>query len=404
MTIHVRPCADLDELAQAMVIWQYFGAEPSKEDCERFASLCPVDRMHGAWDGAVCVGGVGAYPFTIPLPGGRSAPSAGVTAVGVATTHRRRGVLTALMRAQLDDVRARGESIAWLWASEAPIYGRFGYGIASFALDIDVPRERTAYTRTWPPYGQGRLLAHAEALEVLPRLYAAAAAQNVGMPSRTRAWWEARRLSDSPVRRQGAGALNRLVLEVDGTPVGYALYRVRNAMEHGITSSALVVVEAVGVNRDATAAIWRHLLDWDWCATIEAVNLPVDHPLLLLLAEPRYLRTRIADALWVRLVEVGAALSARGYPSGEPVVFEVDDSFCAWNTGRWRLADGVAARTEAPADLRLGVDALGSAYLGGFTFRRLWEAGRVEELRPGALALADRVFAAERAPWCPEVF
>lgn len=401
---NVRPCADLSDLRSAMVIWQYFGVEPSDEDAALFSTVLPPERMHSAWDGDLCVGGAGAFRFTLPLPGGRSVPSAGVTAVGVATTHRRRGVLTALMRAQLDAARAQGEPVAWLWASEGTIYRRFGYGLASFAVDVEIMRERTAYALPAPPVGQARLVSHAAALELLPPLYDAVAAQNAGMPSRTRAWWEARRLTDAPNRRQGAGLLNRLVLEEDGVPVGYALYRVRPSMVHGISQGALVVVEAMGITPAAHRAVWRHLLDFDWVATIEASNLPIDHPLFLWLAEPRRLQARISDGLWVRLVDVAAALTARGSESGEALVIEVEDPFCPWNTGRYLLAHGRAERTDAAPDLRLGVEALGAVYLGGFTVRRLQEAGQVVELRPGAVGAADRWFAAERAPWCAEVF
>jgi predicted acetyltransferase len=404
VSIDVRACSSAEELRQALVIWHYFGGEPTLDEATRFSAVLPPERMHGAWDGETCVGGAGAFPFRISLPGGRSAPSAGVTVVGVAPTHRRKGVLTALMRAQLDDVRRRGEPIAWLWASEATIYGRYGYGLASFAADVSLPRERTAFAVDRPLVGRPRLVAHEEAIETIPGVYERVAAQQIGMPSRDRAWWEARRLNDLPQRRGGAGVLNRMILEEGGEAVGYALYRVKQVLEHHVTTGSLVVVEAMGVTPEATRAVWRFLLDIDWVARIEASNLSVDHPLFLLLAEPRRAQMRVADGVWARLVDVGAALSARGYASGERVIFEVTDGFCPWNAGRWLLQDGVARRTEDPADLRLPVDALGSAYLGGFTFRRLWEAGRVEELREGALATADRIFATDRAPWCPEVF
>jgi predicted acetyltransferase len=398
--IAIRPCKDAEDLRRALVIWQYVGAEPTLDDVQLLSRVLPFERAYGAWDGGDCVGGAAAFPFHIALPGGRSVASAGVTMIGVAPTHRRRGVLTRLMRVQLDELRARGEAIAWLWASEAPIYGRFGYGLASMAYEIDVPRERTAYALDRPLVGRARRLSHEDALELLPPLYDAACRQHTGMPSRTRAWWDVRRFNDAPHRRAGGGLLNRVVLEEDGVPIGYALYRVRQQMAHGVTEGALLVVEAMGVTPEATRSIWRMLLDFDWVSRIEANNLPADHVLPLLVAEPRRLQWRASDGVWIRLV----ALATREWSSDEPVVFEVDDVFCPWNTGRWRLAGGAATRTDAPADLRLDVDVLGAAYLGAFSFRRLWEAGRVEELRPGALAAADRVFAADTALWCPEIF
>jgi predicted acetyltransferase len=150
--------------------------------------------------------------------------------------------------------------------------------------------------------------------------------------------------------------------------------------------------------------VWRYLFDVDWAARITAFLLPVDHPLLFLLATPRRMRMRVGDGVWARLVDVGAALSARGYAADGAVVFEVIDDFCPWNGGRWRVADGVAKRSQASPQLRCDVTALGSAYLGGFTFSELVRGGRVEELRRGSAARADAMFASERAPWCPEIF
>lgn len=403
MGFDIRPCASNDELRRAFVIGHYFTGDPSDEDFARFASLLPHDRMFAAWDGDVAAGGAGSFPFALSAPGGRAVPAAGVTIVGVLPTHRRRGVLTALMRAQLDDVRRRGEPIACLWASETTIYGRFGYGIASWTAEIDLSRDHTAFV-DGPARGRPRLVDAGTALATFPGIYDRVLAERPGLFTRRPEWWERRRLADPVHRRGGGGPQYRVLFEDGGEPVGYALYRVHQALAHGLTTGSLAVIEAMGVDPAATRAVWRYLLDVDWVARIRADNLPIDHPLLLLTAQPRHLGARVVDALWVRLVDVGAALSARGYADGTPVVFEVDDAFCPWNTGRWRLADGRCARTDDPADLAVPVAALGAAWLGGHSFRRLADAGRVTELRPGALARADRVFAAERAPWCAEVF
>jgi len=160
----------------------------------------------------------------------------------------------------------------------------------------------------------------------------------------------------------------------------------------------------VAADLDAEAELWRYLCDIEWVGTINAWMLPLDHPLFFLLAEPRRMRFRVGDGLWVRLVDVGAALSARSYAADGAVVFEIEDAFCPWNAGRWKLEGGEAKRTRAAADLRCDVTALGSVYLGGFTFRQLVRSGRVEELRPGAAARADGLFHTDRAPWCPENF
>jgi predicted acetyltransferase len=172
----------------------------------------------------------------------------------------------------------------------------------------------------------------------------------------------------------------------------------------GSSSGKVHVVDANADSPQAHAELWRFLLDIDWVATIELHLIPPDHPLFFLLAEPRRLRYRVWDSLWVRLLDVGAALSARSYAGDGEVVFEVADAFCPWNEGRWRVGAGGAERTDAAAELRLDVRELGSASLGAIGFAQLAQGGRIEELVPGAIARADTLFRAPLAPWCPEIF
>ena len=225
------------------------------------------------------------------------------------------------------------------------------------------------------------------------------------MFERTKDWWELRNLDDPPDRRQGGGVKNAMLLELDGEPAGYALYRVHMKFEQGSAAGKLEVIEALADGPVATRELWRVLLDMDWKASLTAGLLPIDHPLQLQLTYPRRMRMRIGDGIWVRLVDVGAALSARAYGGDGTVVLEVEDSFLPENAGRWRIGDGKAERTEDDADLALDVGELGSAYLGGFTFAELVRAGVVSELRDGGAARADAVFAtAGPKPWCPEIF
>ena len=165
------------------------------------------------------------------------------------------------------------------------------------------------------------------------------------------------------------------------------------------------MIEALADGAVATRELWRVLLDMDWLATLKAFLLPIDHPLLQQLRYPRRLQMRIGDGLWVRLVDVGAALSARAYGGDGPVVFEVEDAFLPENTGRWKLAGGKAERTDEAADLALDVRELGAAYLGGFTFGELLRAGLVREVTEGGAARADALFlTSSPKPWCPEIF
>jgi len=376
--------------------------EPTDERMERFSRNLPIERMHAAREGGKIVGGAGAFPFEMTVPGA-FVPTAGVTVVGTFPTHRRRGVLRSMMRAQLDDVHERGEPMALLWASEDTIYGRFGYGMASLTGRISVPKEYSAFARPFERQGTLRIVDADEALTLCPRVWNAVRRQVPGMLGRTRNWWELRVLFEPPSGGED-GPKRFVVLERDGRPEGYAIYRHKPKWEEGVSNSELQVVEAVALDGRPTAELWRYLLDIDWAAEITAGLLPVDHPLWWLLATPRRMRLRIGDGLWARLVDVGAALSARAYASDGAVVFDVMDEFCPWNVGRWRLADGRAKRTKAAAQLRCDVTALGSVYLGGFSFAELVRGGRVEELRRGAAARADAMFATDRAPWCPEIF
>ncbi len=406
MAYRIRPCRSLDELGQAAgAIGHYFGWVPTGDEVERFSQVLPVERMHAAFDGKEIVGGAGVFPFELTVPGG-PVPCAGVTVVGVLPTHRRRGLLSRMMRAQIDDIHARGEPFAALWASEPTIYGRFGYGHASLTHEIHLPRIWAALRAGTPARsGQVRLVESDEAQKVLPRLYERVRKETPGFLSRSKAWWELRRLRDDPSRRPpGSGPLNRAIFELDGRPAGYALYRIVQSEVDGHWKRNLRVVEALGVDPTATREIWRFLLEVDWTDEIQAWLLPTDHPLLHFVARVDRLDLRVGTGLWVRPVDVGATLSARGYRSDSRITFEVRDAFCPWNEGVWTLADGDAKRSSRRPDLRLDVQALGAAYLGGLSFAELSRAGLVEEATRGGLARADALFRSDRAPWCPEIF
>jgi predicted acetyltransferase len=401
----VRTCASAEEMRAALApISYYFGRPtPADDQVDRVRHVLPPERVHAAWDGGRAVGGAGAFPFQLTVPGGR-VRAAGVTIVAVLPTHRRQGILTAMMRAQLDDCRDRGEPVAYLWASEDTIYGRFGYGLASLAGEIDLARERSAYHAPCPPAGPMRLAPIGDAEPLVAPIYERVARATPGMFARSPAWWRSRVLDDPEWRRAGGGHLACAVLDVDARPAAYALYRTNPSFDRGIQTGAVHVLEAMGDSPRATRAIWRYLLDLDWTAHLRAGLLPVDHPLLLLVAEPRRLRFNVRDGLWVRLVDVGGALAARSYDAGDAVVVEVADPFCPWNEGCWRVGTGGVERVRGEAELRCDAAALGSVYLGGFTWAQLARALRVEEVRPGAIARADRLFAAACAPWCPEFF
>ena len=404
MAIRVRTVRNTEELASAMgPIGHYFGWEPVAEQIEPMQAYLPLDRMHAALDDGLIVGGAGVYPFELTVPGG-PVLCAGVTIVGVHPTHRRRGILRRMMTAQLADIREREEPIAALWASEDTIYGRYGYGPASQRLDGKMERA-WAELRPGLPLreGQVRLVDRDEALKSFPRIYDRIRRRSTGFVLRTTAWWQNRFLEDPEWRRGGGGPMNRALLELDGRPSGYALYRIHQHPTEWKRS--LRVIEAMGLDARATREIWRFLLGVDWMDEIEMRLLPVDHPLLHLVARPRLLGMKLHDGLWIRIVDVGAALSARGYTGEERVTLEVvSDPLFTDNVGTWTIAGGVARRSSRRPDVRLDVQALGSVYLGGFSFAELARAERVEEASRGGTARADDLFRTDTAPWCPEIF
>lgn len=360
--------------------------------------------MHAAFDDGRIVGGAGAFPFQLTVPGGQ-VRCGGVTVVGVLPTHRRRGALTAMMRTQLEDIRERGEPVAALWASEEVIYRRFGYGLASLAGEMEIASGYAGLREPPDPTASARLLTLEEAKSVVPAIYDPVRLRTPGMFERTADWWELRNLADPPDRRSGGGEKNVVVLELAGKPVGYALYRVFTKFEQGAAAGHIEVIEAVADGPAATRELWRVLLEMDWAASFRAFLLPIDHPLFHQLRYPRRMRMRVGDGLWVRLVDVGAALSARSYGGDGPVVLEVEDPFLPDNSGRWKIEGGAAARTEDDADLALDVGELGAVYLGGFGFGELVRSGVVRELKQGGAARADAVFLADAPkPWCPEIF
>jgi predicted acetyltransferase len=406
MAYRVRAVRDAEEYRAALGgFGHYFGWVPSEEDAERFGSLLPHERMHAVFDDGRIVAGAGAYPLELTLPGGPSR-CAGVTVVGVLPSHRRRGLLRRMMNVQLRDAREREEPIAALWASEETIYGRFGYGLASLCMNLGVRRRNVRIRLDTEREGSVRLIENDEALRVLPAVYDRLRKRTPGLLSRSRGWWEIRKLSDRPELRRGAGPLVRALYERNGRPAGWALYRIA---QEGSTfedwTKTVKVAELQGVDDAARRELWRFLLEIDWTDAVAVDGLAVDDPVLLLVDRLNELRARVFDGLWVRVVEVGAALEARGVSGDGRATIEVtSDPHFPDNVGTWTVDGNRVRRSSRRPDVRLDVQGLGATLLGGFTFAQLARAGRAEEGARGGLARADALFRAERAPWCPEIF
>lgn len=385
------------------------GVREAPEQRELHESLTEPERSLGIWDGDRVVATAGAFSFRVAVPGGALVPAGGVTMVSVAATHRRRGLLTSMMRRQLDDIRALGEPFAVLTASEPAIYGRFGYGAASRQMSLAIDTDRV---RLSVPEGTDEVrLRYArpdEAVAACESVYARLVAGRPGTPAHGPGW-ERKPLADPVEDRQGGSPLQCMLAERDGELVGYMNFHLRPDWEKAGPRGRVAVSDLAALDPAAYAALWRHLFGIDLMSTVEALNRPADDAVLHLVSDVRRCDIRLRDSLYVRLVDVGAALEARTYRGPLDVVFEVEDAFCPWNAGRWRLtadAKGGASckRTEDPADLALSVRELGSAYLGGEALGSLALAGRVRELRGGAVAEASAAFLSDVAPWLPRGF
>ncbi len=406
MAIEIRTINENETEPFVRTIEAAFGAELRASDIPRFERKVDLDRMHAAIEDDEIIGTAGAYPFRFTIPG-NVVDAAGVTMVGVLPSHRRRGILRSMMETQMLDARARDEHIAVLWASEESIYQRFGYGLASNQGHVDVDRDRAAFLDNAGPVGRVRMVPPEERLKVLPSIYDRIRAQTPGMYERSATWWETHSLYDPEHLRHGASPHFCAVVEIDGSPAGYVLYRVRSRWDDDTTPASTVEVgEALATSPASTREIWRYVFGIDLVKRITAYYLPADWPVLLMVREPRRLRFSFSDSLWLRIVDVGGALADRSYATDTTLTLEIVDEFCPWNNDRWRLDTGTGAteRTEDPPDLRMKVAALAGPYLGGFTFTDLAAAGRVEEMKEGALARANDAFRTPRKPWCPENF
>lgn len=413
MVVHpempLRPIT-IDELpALVEMVESVFLSDSHEDGLDIERDIFEPDRSLAVFDGDEPVASAGAYSKLLTVPGG-PIPIAAVTAVAVAPTHRRRGLLTRMMRHQLDEIHEQGgESVAALWASEAGIYSRFGYGMANRNAQLRVSTAESALRRD-VDRGTGRLRqfsAH-DGLPAMAAIHEEARSRQVGYLDRTKPWWD-RRLFDPERRREGASAL-RCVVHSDetGNPDGYSLFSVKSSWTTGSPGGSATIRDLVATTPQAYAAVWGFLLELDLVRHVEWERAAADEPLIYLVDNPRGVRQEVSDALWVRLIDVDRAMSARRYSTPVDVVLEVSDEFCPWNTGRYRLTGGPDSadcpRTDDPAELTMSSTTLAAAYLGGVTLASLAAGGLVTEHRRGALAAASAALGGARQPSCPEVF
>lgn len=403
----IRPMRQEDAEAYVRAMGRAFGDDVPDEDIEHELKVLEPERSLVAFDDAQIVGGTDVSSLEMTLPGLRSVPFAGVTGAGVIPSHRRQGVLAALMRRLLSDIHERGEALSALHASEGGIYGRYGFGTATYSARMRIERDRAAFVSTPPDEGRMRMIERAQAFGELSPIHERIRLEQPGAIGRSPAWWE-HQLYDPERLREGASALFFALHEGRNGPDGYVVYRVKHEWSESIAAGEVDVQELLAVDPHAYAALWRFVFGIDLVTRITSWNRPLAEPLLHMLAEPRRLRLTIRDGVWLRLVDARAALECRSYETEGRLVLGVRDEICPWNEGRLELdagRDGAECRaSDREPDLVLGAADLAAVYLGGTRFESLARSGRVREETGGALRRADAMFVATPAPWCPDIF
>ncbi len=384
-----------------------FGGDPDTDDGarERFLELFEIERTFAAFDAGDIVGTGGAFSFELTVPGRSMVPMAGTTIISVQPTHRRRGVLTSMMDYHLDEVGQRGEPVAGLWASETSIYGRFGFGPASYMYETKL--HAPSVTMATPePKGRVRLIDAADAEKVLRPVYENVRPTTAGMLSRSDAWWKLRMLRESESRRGGKSARRFAVFEEGEEALGYVIYRQKENWED-FPEGEVHVIEVIGASPTAHRGLWGFLTNIDLFPKLEYWNSPIDDALPHHVTEPRRIQRKQSDSLWIRLMDVTVALESRSYESDGELVIAVEDGFRPANSGTYRFSvrggSATCARVEAPADVSCAIDVLGHLYLGGGDGLGMARAGRLQgDAR--AVEQLHRMFRTDRAPWCQEIF
>jgi predicted acetyltransferase len=372
------------------------------------AAVFESDRTLAAYDGDKIVGGASAYTFELTVPGNRTVTAAGVSGVAVLPTHTRQGILTELMRAQLDQAADRGEPVAVLNASDSQIYNRYGFGSADRATRIEIDTRHADFA--WPPDPGGslELVDRAEALPLVAEVYDRIRLRRPGTVARSPAWW-ALVLHETASWKGGGDPFVVIHRDDGGEPDGYAVYHVDTGWEDGNPTGTVDCRELEGADWQVEATLWRYLCEIDLTDTVRAYPRPLDDPVQWRLREPRRLLVKaVVDMLWVRVVDVAAALSARRYGIEGELTLDIRDRFRPETAGVFRLTGGPDAagceRVDGDGDLIMNVAELGSVYLGGIDVSTLAAAGRVEERTTDSLFTADAMFASRPAPFCATTF
>jgi predicted acetyltransferase len=405
MSHTVRPITTDEVSAFRASLAMGFGGDAKPDDDDRFRSLMPLDRTVAVFDGDAIVGTLGDFPLSLTLPGGAQLPMAGTTMVTVRATHTRQGILRTMIKRHLDNAVGRGEAIAGLWASEPGIYGRFGFGIATECHDTAIDAARVQLPEPADNDVVVELVAADQLGEVVAPYWSAQGKRRAGFIDRNTARWDDI-AADPEHRRGGKSAARHIVARRNGEVVGYAEYRQKDKWEGFVAEGAVSIGSLVASDHRAQLALWRYLLSIDLFPNVDYWDGAIDDPLPFAVSNLRNVRRVVLDGLYVRILDVAAALDARHYEHDGRIVLGVTDVM-GYAAGTYELVVtngvGVVAPTETDADVELDVRELGALYLG----RRCVDLYARHELITGStesLRQLDVLFGTARAPWCSEMF
>jgi predicted acetyltransferase len=402
--LELRSVTEEEFAAWSRGIERAFGFHGDDKHIESWRAITELDRTLAAITDGEFVGSAGAFSFEMALPGGATLPAAGVTAVSVRSTHRRRGVLRQMMERQLADVAERGEPFAVLTASESIIYGRFGYGLATQSWGWTMKTEGTVLARPSTATGRVRLIEKDEAQKVLPGVRARAWRRHPGEFDWVQPRWDSF-FNDPEHERDGMSPLWFAVHEsTGGNADGFIVWRTKPGWDGGLPNMEVRVVELYGDDDEIETALFEHVMSIDLVRTVSSWDRPVEDPLRWRLADSRRMQgKRVGDHLWLRVRDVERALSARQLGADDRIVIEVVDDVRPSTGGRFAVEPGSCRRTDADAEVSMHIRDLGAIYLGGVSATTLARANRITG-DADALRRADRLFASSQTPWCATHF
>lgn len=387
-----------EQMREAQTVFRrtVFVPPPTDAEWERRGEIFAPGRYLGAMSGGAVIGTTYTFPSSIAVPGGKVVPQSAVSRVGVRADHRRKGIVTELMRQQFADAKAHGEIIATLHASETGIYGRFGYGISTYATDTTT--HHCSLRPDVPRVGDVRLIDVDEAKATLPGLYERIGQHRPGMMSRGPDWWGTFTRWENPWVAVHTGPTG---------DDGYVIYTDETYPDTGYTGQLpgrLDVMDMHAADPSVVIDLWRYVLSIDLVRVVEGHTLPTDNPISLLLTDPRQNHGLTRDELWGRLVDVPEALAARSYGDADPVVTKVEDRMLPENDGTYRIAPSGPVRTDEEPALVMDVDVLAMIYFGSVKPSALARVGRFQVVDADALPHADRLFACDQIAWCGTSF